>query len=71
MTEANLTPGGHRPCKCLRSKDMYYKAEPFAEDEFSSGIYWCAQTQDAIGPDNQPVDSEDCDLGRECYQSAG
>lgn len=71
MTKANSTPGGHRPCKNLRSKEMYYEPAPFVENEFSSSIYWCMRTQDCIGPDTQAVDCEECTPGRECYKRIG
>ena len=71
MTAANFVPGGQRPCKHLRSKEMYYAAAPYEEDEFSSGIYWCLHTQDAIGPDGHAVDCEECTPGRPCYTRLG
>ena len=38
-----------------------------AEDEFSSGIYWCGKTSENFGPDRQPVGKTECCAGRSCY----
>jgi len=55
-------------CRNLRSKEMYYQSPgQEEEDEFSSGIYWCSKTQEAFGPDGQPVAKSRCCAGRACY----
>ena len=54
-------------CKHLRSKEMYHSDSPGKEDLFHSGIYWCHQTQDGLGPDGICVDSEECSQGRTCF----
>ena len=58
------------PCKYLRSKEMYYE-QPGAEnvdgDPFASGVYWCARTQEAFGPDGEPAEKSECQCGRSCY----
>jgi len=56
------------PCRNLRSKEMYYAyGEP--DDEYSSGVFWCAKTQEGFGPDGQPVSKLECCNGRSCYIS--
>ena len=49
------------PCRNLRSKSMYYQAE---DDD---GIFWCAQTQESVGPDGAPTGKTECCNGRACY----
>ena len=55
------------PCRHLRSKEMYYQDYGQAEDEFSSGIFWCGKTQEDFGPDGQPCGKGECCAGRTCY----
>ena len=55
-------------CKHIRSKEMFHSDTPLVEDEFHSGIYWCNMTGDGMGPDGACADSEECSLGRECYE---
>ncbi len=55
------------PCRNLRSKEMFYESPGQAEDEFSSGIYWCGKTGENFGPDNQPAGKSECCAGRSCY----
>ena len=54
-------------CRNLRSKEMFYQSPGQAEDEFSSGIYWCGKTSENFGPDRQPVGKTECCAGRSCY----
>jgi len=56
------------PCRNLRSKEMYY-AYGEADDEFSSGCFWCAKTQEGFGPDGEPAGKAECCNGRQCYIS--
>jgi hypothetical protein len=59
-------PGGIAlPCRHLRNKEMYYQGNE--DDECASGIYWCARTQEAFGPDSQIVGKNDCCAGRSCF----
>ena len=53
------------PCSNLRSKEMFHDASD--TDECSSGLYWCAVTQEPFGPDRQPVGKCECCSGRSCY----
>ena len=55
------------PCRHLRSKEMYHQDYGQAEDEFSSGIYWCGKTQENFGPDGQSCGKGECCATRPCY----
>jgi hypothetical protein len=44
---------------------MYYQGNE--DDEYSSGIYWCARTQETFGPDGQVAGKIDCCAGRACF----
>jgi hypothetical protein len=53
------------PCRNLRSKEMYYQGAQ--EDEYASGVHWCAKTQEGFGPDGEPAGKMECCAGRSCY----
>jgi hypothetical protein len=55
------------PCRHLRSKEMYYQDYGAADDEFSSGVYWCGKTQENFGPDGEPCSRGNCSGERTCY----
>lgn len=55
------------PCKCLRSKEMFYGEAAGEDSLFAGGVYWCTRTQDALGPDGQPVERQECMESRTCY----
>ena len=55
------------PCRHLRSKEMYYQEYGAADDEFSSGVYWCGKTQENFGPDGEPCSRGNCSAERTCY----
>jgi hypothetical protein len=57
-----------RPCRFLRSKEMFYDNGIPLEDRGSSGIFWCSQTHQCLGPDNITVSTEECGPERSCYQ---
>jgi hypothetical protein len=60
------------PCKHLRSHEMNFEDSPLKpEDEYSSGIYHCEQTHDALGPDGEIVDREECTPDRDCFEELG
>lgn len=60
----------HRPvCRNLRSKEMFHQEPATSEDAFSSGIYWCAKTQESFGPDGQCAGKTECCADRPCYLS--
>ena len=56
------------PCKFLRSKEMFYE-QPGEEsdDMYASGVFWCAKTQEAFGPDGEAAEKGECQCGRSCY----
>jgi len=54
-------------CRHLRSKEMYYQDYGQADDEFSSGIYWCGKTQENFGPDGEPCSKGEKYSERACY----
>ena len=56
------------PCRYMRSKEMYYEEPGQEEDDYASGAYWCMQTEEAFGPDNDPCDKQDCGPHRSCYR---
>jgi hypothetical protein len=66
MGALESTPKLQLPCRNLRSKEMYYQGVGH-EDEFASGVYWCAKTQEGFGPDGQPAGKKECCAGRTCY----
>ncbi len=60
-------------CASLRSKKYYFLEGPArTEDELldASNDCWCKETQQRVGPDQEPVDPEDCRDGRACYKRA-
>lgn len=67
MATKNMRPSGPKPCKCLRSKEMFYK-DASQEDVFASGYVWCQHTQDVIGADGAVASPEECIAGRKCFE---
>ncbi len=59
---------GTRPCKFLRSKEMYYATLADTTGEFGGQTYWCDCTQDAIGPDDKIAEAKECSPERSCYR---
>ena len=57
-----------RPCRHLLSKEMFYDTGIPLEERSGSGIYWCDQTHQCLGPDNIAVGREDCGPTRSCYE---
>ncbi len=58
----------NRPCKHLRSKEMFYDTGIPLEDRSGSGIFWCVHTHHCLGPDGVPATSDDCQADRGCYE---
>jgi len=57
-------------CRRLRFKGMYIDVEPDPHvPNTSDGFCWCSHTQTCLGPDSEPVDKDDCILGRQCYEA--
>jgi hypothetical protein len=58
-------------CMSLRHKMMYvderHAPRGMVDDSSDTRIYWCTKTQDALGPDGQPVSPSDCAQSRQCY----
>ncbi|MBT8485933.1 MAG: hypothetical protein HKO59_01660 [Phycisphaerales bacterium] len=58
-------------CLHLRHKLMYVderqSAPGLVDDESDTRVFWCVKTQDALGPDHEPVSPTDCTRARGCY----
>jgi hypothetical protein len=58
-------------CMNLRHKLMYvdprHAQRGMVDVNSDTRIYWCAMTQEQLGPDQQPVGPGDCSNGRGCY----
>jgi hypothetical protein len=57
-----------RPCRFLRSKEMFYDNGIPVEERGSSGIFWCSQTYRCLGPDSLSVSTEECGPERSCFE---
>lgn len=58
-----------RHCRFLRCKEMFIETgREFKMSESGSGIFWCAHTQNCLGPDGQVVGLADCQPGRICHE---
>jgi hypothetical protein len=70
-----VEPTPSAPCRHLRNKGMYvYTDGPGAEGEtdedYDSSVYWCLQTMQDFGPDNEIADGRSCRNGsRTCYEA--
>jgi hypothetical protein len=69
-------PSGHKLCRYLRCKEMYYstqeqreKAASDPQGVFEGKLFWCTQTQKADGPDAKACGAEECRPGRACYDA--
>lgn len=72
MADSAPANGPQFPCKHLRSHEMYFQGSPLdPEDEYSSGVYQCQKTFDAVGPDGEPVDRQECTPDRDCFEELG
>lgn len=58
-------------CRHLRTK-MFYISEAlglrYMEKTMPSESYWCMKTMTATGPDDQPVEPDECGRGRRCRE---
>jgi hypothetical protein len=43
--------------------------EPWENGTSSTAVYWCVNTMETAGPDDQFVHPESCREGRQCYQA--
>ena len=54
-------------CELIRSKKWYFlQAPPATEEDLldASGHCWCEETGQALGPDSELVNAQDCRAGR-------
>ena len=57
-------------CRRLRCKEIFIDTgQPFDIENTGSGIYWCSQTQQGLGPDGQTAEPENCKAGRGCLEA--
>ena len=49
-------------------KEMFYDNGIPLEERSGSGIFWCNQTYNCLGPDNSMVSTEECGPERSCYE---
>jgi hypothetical protein len=59
-------------CAHLCSKKLLFQQHPPRREEDlldASCHTWCGLTQEALGPDQQPTDPDDCRAGRACFKS--
>lgn len=58
-------------CLNIRHKLMYvderHAARGMIDINSQTRIYWCAKTQESLGPDGVSVSPGDCSMGRACY----
>lgn len=79
MSFANVrAPSGHRLCRNLRCKEMYYETTEMIErarknpaEAFENKIFWCLKTYQAHGPEpeGKACGAEQCPPTRACYES--
>ena len=76
MSFANLrAPSGHRLCRHLRCKEMYYnvpesleRAKENPTRAFEHKHFWCLKTFKAESPDGATCNAEECKPTRSCYE---
>jgi len=58
-------------CMNMRHKMMYvderHAQRGLVDDSSDTRVFWCARTQEALGPDGQATHPEDCHPGRSCH----
>ncbi len=77
MSFANLRPAaGHRLCRQLRCKEMYYNSPDQLEraranpaEALANKHFWCLKTFTAMGPENEPCSADACSPSRSCYEA--
>ena len=69
-------PAGHKLCRFLRCKEMYYttqeqteRAQANPREAFEGKVFWCLQTHKGDGPDAQACGADECRPGRGCYDA--
>ncbi len=58
-----------RCCKHLRSREMFYDSDTADDEAYSSGLFWCAHTENCLGPDGQACGDEECGGDRGCHET--
>ena len=62
-------------CQHLRHKLMYvderHASRGLVDDSSRTRVFWCAKTQDSLGPDAEPVSPTECSMARKCYCDGG
>jgi len=59
-------------CQNLRTKASYVpgiRTENYLSEPDPMSQYWCVKTMKVIGPDDRPVEPEDCKTVRKCFKS--
>ena len=58
-------------CRHLRHKMMYvderHSRAGLVDDSSDTRVFFCVLSQEALGPDGEPVSPGDCTPGRGCY----
>lgn len=58
-------------CKNIRHKLMYcderHATRGMVDNTSDTRTFFCIKTFDNLGPDNNPVDPEECSSSRSCY----
>jgi hypothetical protein len=58
-------------CRHIRHKMMYvderHAVPGMVDDSSDTRVFFCIRSQDALGPDGEPVSPDDCRPGRGCY----
>ena len=60
-------------CVHLRTKTQYYALDEMAAGPgyikvTTTGNYWCNQTHEGVGPDDEPCRPKTCQPGRSCHE---
>ena len=65
-----VLPTSNLYCRRLRCKEMFIDTkELFDIASTGSGIHWCGETQQVLGPDGQVAEPENCKTGRGCFEA--
>ena len=67
MNETQQNANLALPCRNLRCNQMYYLSAAQPDDYLDTSVFWCCRTQEAFGPDGQPIGRRECCAGRECF----
>lgn len=59
-------------CQYLRTKAFYIPAqrsETTLTEASPSAHYWCLRTMSVVGPDDTPVNPDECKTDRTCFET--